>query len=299
MPKIKHLNQNTPEWHEWRLHHLGGSDAATVMFLNPYRDPYKLWLEKTGRTPPQRDWSNGVETPAQRGLRLEPEARQLYCMQRACFAPPACIENDREGEEFMAASLDGLADDRIIEIKCPTDARIHLMAREGSIPAEYYAQVMHNVQVAGVERADYVSYYHDDLIIIPVERDEKFLEELVSTEKLFWSWVQDNCFPFPADNIVVDLANDREALESINRLLDFRRMKEDVEEKERIELATLKRRLVECGKAIAPNALLHWERRRGWIQWREIPEVQALLKSGIDLEAYRGPDVLSFRVERK
>ena len=31
---------------------LGGSDVATILGLNPYKTPYQLWLEKTGRVEP-------------------------------------------------------------------------------------------------------------------------------------------------------------------------------------------------------------------------------------------------------
>ena len=38
-------------WLEARSHSLGGSDAAAVMGLNPYKSPFALWAEKTGMVP--------------------------------------------------------------------------------------------------------------------------------------------------------------------------------------------------------------------------------------------------------
>lgn len=37
------------QWKSTRISFLGGSDTATALGENPYRSPYMLWLEKTGR----------------------------------------------------------------------------------------------------------------------------------------------------------------------------------------------------------------------------------------------------------
>ena len=88
-------------------------------------------------------------------------------------------------------------------------------------------------------------------------------------------------------------------MELLNRYLSFRRMREESEENERIALAKLKRKICECGTATAPSVVLRWERRRGYLRLAEIPEVKALLQSGIDLDEYRGPDSLPLRVDRR
>ena len=36
------------EWLAERRKSIGGSDAATILGMNPYRSRYNLWLEKTG-----------------------------------------------------------------------------------------------------------------------------------------------------------------------------------------------------------------------------------------------------------
>ena len=40
------------EWKALRKNYIGGSDAASVVGLNPFSSPYALWAEKTGKTPP-------------------------------------------------------------------------------------------------------------------------------------------------------------------------------------------------------------------------------------------------------
>jgi len=295
------LAQNTPEWLEWRSHHIGGSDAPAIMFVDAFTDRYRLWQQKTGKivTPVNKRIAK-YETAAERGKRLEPVARQKYCIQFGVFAPAACFENDREGETFMSASVDGyVSNNRIIEIKCPSDGRTHLDAREGQVEPAYQVQMQHCMHVAEVEHCDYVSFYNDDLVVVEVSYNAKFVnDELIPQERIFWQAIQDNAYPLPNMEIMADLTADKEAAAILDDYLKFRRMREDAEEKERIALAQLKRRLIDSGKAKGPGAYLHWEHRRGKIDYQQLPEVQMVLKSGVNLDQYRSPETLILYVER-
>ena len=48
MPRIKRLQQNTPDWHRWRQQGLGASDAPVVMGEAAFKTPRMLWSIKTG-----------------------------------------------------------------------------------------------------------------------------------------------------------------------------------------------------------------------------------------------------------
>ena len=45
--------QNHAAWLEARSHYIGGSDAAAVLGLNPYKSNLELWQEKTGLVVPE------------------------------------------------------------------------------------------------------------------------------------------------------------------------------------------------------------------------------------------------------
>ena len=51
MEKIRTAGMSRDAWLVARRHSLGGSDAAAVMGLNPYKSPFALWAEKTGMVP--------------------------------------------------------------------------------------------------------------------------------------------------------------------------------------------------------------------------------------------------------
>lgn len=54
------------DWHATRMTGIGGSDALAALNLSPYSNPYKLWLDKSGRLPPYEPrgrmaWGNRLE----------------------------------------------------------------------------------------------------------------------------------------------------------------------------------------------------------------------------------------------
>lgn len=49
MPRIERLQQNTPEWHRWRMQGIGASDAPVIMGETLFKTPRALWSIKTGR----------------------------------------------------------------------------------------------------------------------------------------------------------------------------------------------------------------------------------------------------------
>ena len=307
---IVDLHEHTREWLAWRNKHVGGSDAAAVMYQDPYKDRFQVWLEKTGRNfkGNGETFATAIETPQLKGIRLEPQARSQYCLRHGIFAPKHCFENDRPGETFTTASVDGcvrrdpglVAEDKILEIKCPDNGRTHIRARANVVEEAHYIQMQHNMWVAGVGLADYISYFHGDLVVISVELDERFVtHDLVPTEAEFWDWVKQDSYPFPREEEVYDLADDIEMQMVLNSYLTCRQRREEVEAQEDALMGKLKQRLFRYGTIKGGGATLTWTRRRGNIQYRQLPEVQELLRSRVNLDQYRGNDSLSLRVDRE
>ena len=89
------------EWLEYRRHGLGGSDAAAVMGLNPFRSRLELYSDKLGRIPEKED------TEAMRvGRDLE-----QYVADRFCEATGKKVRRNNfmwrhDEHEFMLADVD-------------------------------------------------------------------------------------------------------------------------------------------------------------------------------------------------
>ena len=85
----KKLFNSREEWLQGRKNHIGGSDAAACVGLNPYKDNVQLWEEKVGLVLPEdisdKDYVQ-YGTEAEEYLRAlfaldHPEYKVLY----ACF----------------------------------------------------------------------------------------------------------------------------------------------------------------------------------------------------------------------
>jgi hypothetical protein len=115
------------------------------------------------------------------GNRYEPEARLKYNPEttETGFTVHPTIP-------YFGGSFDGRVEGGIIEIKCPYDPVKHMKNRKlkqsGGIDSkyEYYGQIQANIEVAGVQWCDFISYDprckpEYQLVVIRVERDETYI----------------------------------------------------------------------------------------------------------------------------
>lgn len=144
--------QNHAAWLEARSRYIGGSDAAAVLGLNPYKSNLELWQEKTGLVVPE-DIS---EKPyVKYGHAAEGCLRELFALDFPEYEV-AYAENNiwlNAAVPFAHASLDGWLTDQdgrkgILEIK--TTNILQSMQKEKwdhRIPDNYYIQVLHYLMV--------------------------------------------------------------------------------------------------------------------------------------------------------
>ncbi len=116
-----------------------------------------------------------------RGIELESEARTLYEVVTGEVVTEVGIAYPDE-KKTIGASSDGLVgDDGMVEIKCPQMATQVEYLVNGKVPTKYIAQVQGQMYVTGRKWVDFVSYYPGmELVLIRVDRDEKFIKNLDS-----------------------------------------------------------------------------------------------------------------------
>lgn len=143
--KIINLNQNTPEWINFRCNSIGGSDAPTICRVSPYSKTRKQLLrEKINRT-------KGFETDAMaRGKRLEPLLRDMFYHDEGISMQP--LVGVHESIDYMHASFDGYNSDGVIlEIK--TCSIQTLQSLENEIRIDWMYQIQHQLSVCGFQKA--------------------------------------------------------------------------------------------------------------------------------------------------
>ena len=181
------LEQGTSEWLAWRHQGIGSSQVQALMAKRGRgQGKENLLRDKLGNPV----LNHGFQSNAMaRGHQLEPEARKLYNRTSGKDVRPACVQSSRY--DWLRASLDGLSrsGDAAVEIKCGA-AVYRRVARDGSVPNSNYAQVQHILAVTGLDSLDFWCYWPDEPpILVPVERDEIYIQRLLDAELKFWNLV--------------------------------------------------------------------------------------------------------------
>lgn len=134
---------NREEWKALRSKYIGGSDAASVVGLNPFSSPYALWAEKTGKTPPfEGNLATDVGTYLEDFIakRFESESGKKVRRANQSFL------NDRYPWAIANIDRDIVGEDSGLECKS-TSALNTRRFRDGEFPTNYYCQCVHYLAV--------------------------------------------------------------------------------------------------------------------------------------------------------
>ena len=205
MSAEKYILPDRAAWLNARKNHIGGSDAAACVGMNPYKNNVQLWEEKMGMVLPE-DISD--KEYVQYGTEAEKYLRELFALDFPEYQVLYDENNMFLNPDFpwMHASLDGeLVDQRgrhgILEIK--TTNILRSMQREkwnDRIPDNYYCQILHYLAVTecdfAVLKARLKSEWNGELIIREkhyfIERSEveEDIKMLVEAERRFWECIK-------------------------------------------------------------------------------------------------------------
>lgn len=205
MPAEKYILPDRSAWLDARKNHIGGSDAAACVGMNPYKDNVRLWEEKMGMVLPE-DISD--KEYVRYGTEAEKYLRGLFALDFPEYQVLYDENNMFLNSDlpWMHASLDGeLVDQRgrhgILEIK--TTNILRSMQREkwnDRIPDNYYCQILHYLAVTecdfAVLKARLKSEWNGELIIREkhyfIERSEveEDIKMLVEAERRFWECIK-------------------------------------------------------------------------------------------------------------
>lgn len=189
---------------------IGGSDAACILGLNPYKSNIELFDIKTGKTE-QEDIS---EKPyVKYGTEAEKHLRELFKLDFPQYKVDYVENNMWENDKypFAHASLDGYITDqngRKGVWECKTTEIINSLQNEkwdNKIPDNYYIQVLHYLMVTEFDFAilkAQLKYRHNDEIWLitkhyHIERSEveEDIQYLAEKEKEFWENVENDKRP--------------------------------------------------------------------------------------------------------
>lgn len=199
----KVILKDREEWLKNR-YRLGGSDAASIVGLNPYKSNIDLWSEKVNEVVPE-DISD--KPYVRYGIDAEHHLRELFKLDFPCYEV-IYDENNmflNDKYPFAHASLDGELIDKdgrkgILEIK--TTNILQSMQKENwkeRIPDHYYIQILHYLMVTeydfAILKAQLKSEFNENIYIqtkhyfIERKEVEEDINYLMRKEKEFYEHI--------------------------------------------------------------------------------------------------------------
>ena len=194
MEAEKVVFQTEAEWLKFRKGGIGGSEAPTILGVNPYQSPLDLWAEKRGLV-------EGKEQTEQMawGRRLQKAITEGYEEETKRKVMDQGIHSFVHKEhEFIRYSADGLIPrdkgDLIFEAKNTG----YLTAKDliEDFPIWMDVQVQHGVLTLGLEGGSIAVLVRGNrLWWKDIERNDAFIEQMLEKEMEFWEMVKSGTPP--------------------------------------------------------------------------------------------------------
>lgn len=183
---------------------IGGSDVAAILGFSPYKSPYQLWLDKTGRSEHKESqnesahFGNLLEDVVAKEFSRRMNVKVQRITQQLSLAEfgetwaignidRAIVNPEIAGRVYFK---DGkLTTDQGLECKTASEYLSNLFGEEGSdqIPDYYLTQCLWYMKLTGFQ-----TWYLAVLIggnkfrMYRIERDEELIESIFKQVKAFW-----------------------------------------------------------------------------------------------------------------
>lgn len=198
------------EWHERRAKGIGGSDAATILGVSPFKSPLRLWMEKRREVEPE---DLDAREHIYWGITLEHTICEEYTRRTGRQVREVGTIYQHPQHPWMLCNVDRDVITRgprvILEAK--NVSSYHFAASDwgmegtAQVPPYYYAQCQHNCAVTGAVQCDMPVLIGGNLFrIYAVPRDEAFIGTLIAKEQAFWDSLASGRKPEPIN--LADLA---------------------------------------------------------------------------------------------
>lgn len=175
-----------PDWLEKRQEGLGASEAATILGINAYQSPHRLWLEKVGLEEPEPAGES-----ARMGKLLEPIILKLYQDETARVVQSAGVLVRNREYPWLQATLDATAflDPDTLGIVEAKLTRREADWKDG-VPDYVYAQVQHQMLTTGLRMASTAALLSGIAFVwTDVPFDEPYALDYLERAKAFWEAV--------------------------------------------------------------------------------------------------------------
>lgn len=192
---VKLSDISRDEWLELRRKGIGGSDAATVVGLNPYCGLYELWADKQGFLPKKKDTEQ---------MRVGRDLEQ-YVADRFCEATGKKVQKlpymyCHNKYPFITANIDREVIGEKAALECKTTSLFNKSDFEnGEVQPSYLCQCYHYMNVMGYDKMYLaVLILSKGFFWYEINRNEEQQEALLKAEVDFWEeYIKGDGIPKP------------------------------------------------------------------------------------------------------
>jgi putative phage-type endonuclease len=180
------------EWLEHRKQGIGGSDAAAILGMNPWRTPMDVWLEKTGEFTRNDEENEKMYW----GTVLEDIVAREFMARTGLKVRRRNAILKHKQYPFMIANVDRLVVGQSAGLECKTAGQYSADNWAVGVPDYYIPQVQHYMAVTG-HKVWYVAVLigGQEFKYYKVARDDSFIRELIQAETAFWKLVEERTPP--------------------------------------------------------------------------------------------------------
>ncbi|WP_278681500.1 YqaJ viral recombinase family protein [Paraclostridium bifermentans] len=175
-------NMTKEEWLKHRQVGIGGSDAAAVAGLSPFKSSIQLYIEKKEENPKEIK-SLRMEL----GNRLEGLVAELFTEETGLKVRNVngMLKNDKY--PFALADIDRAIVGEKAFLECKTTNSYALKEWQDGVPAHYEIQCLHYMAITGATHCYIAALIgNSDFIWHKIERDQETIDYLMQIEKEFW-----------------------------------------------------------------------------------------------------------------
>lgn len=288
--------QNSSEWLGWRNKGIGSSDIPIILGLSKYATPYQLWEQKTNRVK-KEDKPSFV---AELGHKFEERIRAEFELKTGLDFPPTCVEHD-DNDKFRA-SLDGYNEEtnQFLEIKYIGEDRMQWVKDNQRPLPDHEPQTDWQFLLTNATYGHYICYtltkdrkqikeVHTVKIVQSVAR---IMHEVLPAAQAFLTCMETDTPPPKTEK---DEYNVRD-VELNNKSIELAKLiaqRKEITDKMSALENDLKEYADKKGslKTIFKGCQISKVYRKGSVDYKKIPQL-----IGVDLDQYRGKDVVSFQV---
>lgn len=187
-------NMTKEEWLKNRQIGIGGSDAAAVAGLSPFKSSIQLYMEKKEEYPKEIK-SLRMEL----GNRLEGLVAELFTEETGLKVRNVngMLKNDKY--PFALADIDRAIVGEKAFLECKTTNSYALKEWQNGVPPYYEIQCLHYMAITGATHCYIAALIgNSEFIWHKIERDQETIDYLMQIEKEFWEEnILKNVIPLP------------------------------------------------------------------------------------------------------